>query len=349
MTEPSEKATGSVKAVYGRITWGAYDQIFTVDAAATKKFDCQDDHQTIVEVAAFDPKRYETTHPVKLTCTATGRFLLTKQLDEAFGRLAAGELPEGSRSEDDVKRQSYRDGVYHSYSLPFDQYPAEVQAFMSRIYRTLYEWASRVWRLLRWRSDAIGSHELFQTILASEWSRGDQPSWYKLPVKGYGRTGSWGIPRLDAPVAYSVQRLLTSGIAEPTSEELLREAWAARGANPRAGLLLAVAAAEVSFKELVIDLVPEVRWLTLNVQSPPLVRLLSNFLPELPVRQGVAAPPPRELRRVMQKAVEARNDLAHQGEFDRLDVDLYEILEVVRSLLHQFAYYRGFTWVTPVW
>lgn len=349
MTESIEEAAESAKAVYGRITWGAYDQIFTVDAATTQKFDCQDDHQTIVEVAAFEPERYETPHPVKLTCTAAGRFVLTNQLDEAFSRLAAGELPEGSRSEDDVRRQSYRDGVHHSYSLPFDQYPAEVQAFMSGIYRTLYEWASRVWRLLRWRSDAIGSHELFQTILASEWSRDGQPSWYKLPVKGYVTAGNRVIPRLNAPVTYSAQRLLTSGIVEPTSEELLREASAACGANPRAGLLLAVAAAEVGFKEMVIDLVPEVRWLTLNVQSPPLVRLLSNSLSELPVRQGVAAPPPRELRRVMEKAVKARNDLAHQGEFDRLDVDLYEILEVVRSILHQFAYYRGFTWVMPVW
>jgi hypothetical protein len=349
VAEPRGAAAGSGKAAYGRITWGAYDQIFTVDAATTPKFDCQDDHQTIVEIAAFDPKKYETPHPVELTCTATGHFPLTEQLDEAFSRLAAGELPEGSRSEDDVERESYRDGVHHSYSLPFDQYPAEVQAFMSGIYQALYECASRTWRLLRWRSDAIGSHELFQTVLASEWSSDGQSPWYKLPVKGYVRTGGWVIPRLDAPVAYSVQRLLTSGITEPTSEELLREAWAASGANPRAGLLLAVAAAEVGYKELAIDLVPQVGWFTLNVQSPPLARLLTNSLPELPVRQGVAAPPPRELRRVIQRAVEARNGLAHQGEFDRLDIDLYEILEVVRSLLHQFAYYRGFSWVTPVW
>jgi hypothetical protein len=349
MTEPSDEVAASVKAMYGRITWGAYDQIFTVGTGTTQKFNGQDDHQTIVEVATFDPKRYETIHPVKLTCTATGRFLLTEKLDDAFSQLAAGELPNGSRSEDDVKRQSYRDGVYHSYSLPFDQYPTEVQAFMSGIYRTLYEWASRVWRLLRWRSDAAGSHEIFQTVLASEWSRDAQAHWHKLPVKGYGKASSRVIPRLDTPVAYSVQRLLASGIAEPTSEELLREAWTAHVANPRAGLLLAVAAAEVGFKELVIDLVPEARWLTLNVQSPPLARLLSHYLSELPVRQGVAAPPPRDLRRVMQKAVEARNELAHQGKFDRLDIDLYEVLDAVRSLLRQFAYYRGFSWVTSVW
>jgi hypothetical protein len=350
MKESSEEETESLNVVYGRISWGAYDQIFTVAAASSPKFDFQDDHQTTVEVAAFDPNRYETTHPVKLTCTATGRFsLASKRLDNAFSKLAVGELPEGSRSEDAVKRQSYRDGIYHSYSLPFDQYPAVVQAFMTEIYQTLRERSSRVWRLLRWRAGAMGSHEIFQTILASQWSRDGQAPWHELPVKAQIRLGGWVIPQVDAPVVSSVQELLTSDIAEPTSEELLREAWAAHEVNPRSGLLLAVAAAEVGFKELVIDLVPEVRYLTLNVQSPPLSRLLKNLLPDLPVRQGTATSPPPELRKVIERAIEARNELAHQGKFDRLNVDLDEVLDAVRSVLRQFAYYRGFTWVMLVW
>jgi hypothetical protein len=114
-------------------------------------------------------------------------------------------------------------------------------------------------------------------------------------------------------------------------------------------LLLATAAAEVGFKELVIDLIPEARWLVLEAPSPPLVGLLKNSLPELPVRHGEPIPPPSEFRNVMRKAIEARNDLAHQGEFDRRDVDLYEVIDTVRLLLRQFAYYRGFTWVTPAW
>jgi hypothetical protein len=348
MTEPHTDAA-PVKTIYARITQGAYDQLFVVDSARPQEFNCQDDHQTIVEVAAFDPERYETIHPVKLTCTATGQFPLTPQLDEAFTRLAAGELPKGSRSEATVKKQSYRGGVYHSYSLPIDQYPARVQDFMSGIFGVLYECASRVWRLLRWRSDAVGSHNLFQTILASEWSWEGQPPWYKLPIKGYARTGGWVIPQINEPVAYSVQRLLANGIVEPTSEELIREASALHPSNPRAGLLLAVAAAEVGFKELVIDLIPGVRWLALEAPSPPLVGLLKNSLPELPVRQGEAISPPSEFRNVMRKAVEARNDLAHQGEFNRRDIDLYEVIDTVRLLLRQFAYYRGFTWVTPAW
>src|SRR5258708_20047698 len=102
MTEPSGQIAASGKAIYGRITWGAYDQIFTLDAGTAQKFNSQDDHQTMVEVAAFDPKRYETTHPVKLTCTATGRFPLTNKLDEAFIHLPAGKLPNASHIRSNV-------------------------------------------------------------------------------------------------------------------------------------------------------------------------------------------------------------------------------------------------------
>jgi hypothetical protein len=341
MTEADKDAKVSA-TIYGRVTWGAYDPIFSVNPTDTPKFDCHDNHQTVVEVGSFDPGKYDTPHPVKLTCTATGRFALTRQLDEAFSLLAVGRLPKGSRNEADVRSHS-------PYSIPMDLYPPYIQAFMSETYRALSECATRVWRLLRWRSGAIGSHTHFQTILASEWSVDGQAPWHPLPVKGYARTSNWAVPRLDASVTESVQQLLSNGTVEPTSEELLREAWAVHAANPRAGLLLAIAAAEVGFKELVIDLVPNVRWLTLNVPSPPLLGLLKNSLPELPVRQGIAAPAPQELRKVMQRAVEARNALAHQGGFDSLDVDLYEVIDVVRSLLRQFAHYRGFVWVAPVW
>lgn len=72
MKESRDEIAASAKAIYGRITWGAYDQIFTMDRDATQKFNCQNDNQTVVEVAAFDPKRYETANPVKLSCVATG-------------------------------------------------------------------------------------------------------------------------------------------------------------------------------------------------------------------------------------------------------------------------------------
>ncbi len=341
MTKP-DKGTAASASIYVRVTWGAYGLNFTVNSTDTPTLNCHDKHQTIVEVAPFDSEKHVTTHPVQLTCTATGHFTLSRSLDEAFNLLAIDQLPKGSKSEDKLPKES-------SYSIPYDLYPRNVQIFMSETFSALYECASRVWRLLRWRLSALGSHALFETILASEWSRDGHPPWRPFAVKLTLSASIQGIPQLDAFATESVQNLLTTDAVEPTSEELLREARSLHMSNPRAALMLAVAAAEVGVKELLIDLVPQVEWFTLHVQSPPLVGLLKNSLSQLPVRQGAGTPAPQEVVNVMERAIKARNNLAHQGRFRVLDVNLEEVTNVVESLLKQFEYYRGFAWVTPVW
>jgi hypothetical protein len=83
------------RLVYGRIAWGVYDQIFTLPAGASQEFEYPDDEQTTVEVANFDPEKYETVHPVKMVCIATARFQLAGELEAAFTRLTNDELPVG--------------------------------------------------------------------------------------------------------------------------------------------------------------------------------------------------------------------------------------------------------------
>jgi hypothetical protein len=116
-------------------------------------------------------------------------------------------------------------------------------------------------------------------------------------------------------VRLSVEEMFREGVREPVSEELLREAEAQPHANPRSSLLLAVAAAEIGFKELVADLVPGAEWLALNLQSPPLVKMLKEYLPMLPVRVGgPALPPPKPIPQILDDAVRRRNELSHRGD-----------------------------------
>ena len=292
-------------------------------------------------MARFDGERYATPHPVKLTCTTTSMWRVPAKLQTAFGQLERGALPEGSASEEDVRNRG------SSYSLPFDQYSDELQGYVSEIHVALDGCAARVWRLLRWRVAAEASDTLFQTVLASEWSGDGGATWYPLAYPLHVRGRAYGVPRIDRVVIESVENMILEGVSEPISEELLREAWSLRSSNPRAALLLAIAAAEVGFKELLIDLAPQVEWIALHVQSPPIVDLLKHALPELPVRQGHGSAAPTALRKVIGLAVEARNRLAHRGQFNRPDVDLDATIEVTRTLLRQFAYYRGMTWATP--
>jgi len=127
MTKP-DKGTAASASIYVRVTWGAYGLNFTVNSTDTPKLNCHDKHQTIVEVAPFDSEKHVTTHPVQLTCTATGHFTLSRSLDEAFNLLAIDQLPKGSKSEDKLPKES-------SYSIPYDLYPRNVQIFMSETFR----------------------------------------------------------------------------------------------------------------------------------------------------------------------------------------------------------------------
>ena len=70
-----------------------------------------------------------------------------------------------------------------------------------------------------------------------------------------------------------IETIVRTGGDEPLGHEQHREALSHRVQNPRSSLMIAIAAAKISFKELVGDLVPAARWIIDNAPSPPLVRI----------------------------------------------------------------------------
>jgi len=153
--------------------------------------------------------------------------------------------------------------------------------------------------------------------------------------------------RASTEVCEEVRTLVDRGVAEPIGHELFREAWPQRGANPRSALIMGVAAAESGFKECVADLVPDARWIVEHAPSPPLVEMLRDYLPTLPVRSqllgGTVAVPDAALRE-LRNMVGVRNRLSHSGTgIPRRDT-LESWLLTVRDVLWLLDYYRGFTW-----
>jgi hypothetical protein len=88
----------------------------------------------------------------------------------------------------------------------------------------------------------------------------------------------------EGGVSEQVVEWANAGIEEPLGRQLFREAWSQRNSRPRSALVIGVAAAEVGFKKLVGSLVPQAQWLVDNVQTPALSKMLSKFLPTLPVK-----------------------------------------------------------------
>ncbi len=146
-----------------------------------------------------------------------------------------------------------------------------------------------------------------------------------------------------------IATLWRAGEAEPLGHELWREAYGNRKANPRSAAVLAVAAAEVGFKEFVARLVPATAWLLENVQSPPLLKMLTKYLPNLPLRlapTGRKAHVPTAVRREIDDAIKLRNGLVHVGEREIDQGRLRSILGAVRDLLYLLDAYSGQPWAT---
>ena len=144
-----------------------------------------------------------------------------------------------------------------------------------------------------------------------------------------------------------VVELATAGTEEPLGRQLFREAWSQKDSRPRSALVIGVAAAEVGFKKLVGSLVPQAQWLVDEVQTPSLSKMLSKFLPTLPVKarfEGKSVRPPSALLRQLDNAVNCRNKLVHAGEPPPTSDELEKMLRAVNDFLWICDVYQGHVW-----
>jgi hypothetical protein len=97
-------------------------------------------------------------------------------------------------------------------------------------------------------------------------------------------------------------------------------------------------------KETIVTLVPQTEWLALEAPSPPVVKMLKNYLPTLPAKNGKPLVPPTILMKAAGRAVELRNDIIHTGESAPGKEELVNLLIALRELLWLCDYYRGYEW-----
>lgn len=95
---------------------------------------------------------------------------------------------------------------------------------------------------------------------------------------------------------------------------------------------------------LIVDLAPVTRWLREELPSPPLVRMMTHYLPQLEIRAAVPKDNrcPKQFRKRLQAAVEARNRVVHRGK--QPELSLYTALRSVREFLYLLDYYGGHEW-----
>jgi hypothetical protein len=279
-------------------------------------------------------------------CEATSQETPSEECLLALRTLAKGKLPPGGPEPETLLQMGSveADGTLREgFRVPIKYLPASAVSFLSAAERRLSEYAESTTAVIRWRFGMPGRHRALSN-----------PQ-YEIEIDGQRTALPYVVPRLDRPLAPQpydaerkgwVQDFVASGGRQPLAHELYREAASQWQENPRSSLVVAVAAAEVGIKQAAAYLAPQTKWLLDELPSPPVAKILKDFLPtlRLPTFNGQPLAPVKEIRTNLQTAVEKRNDLIHTGLFDLTLDELSALLDAIKNLLWLLDVYAGHAW-----
>src|SRR5215831_5945198 len=206
--------------------------------------------------------------------------------------------------------------------IPMDLFPADLQRTCREVRARLIELQERFVRLIRWRQDVDAPHLITNYPSNLYWSaQGGNYIIVKPPRTSHEGPSPAGI-RWDARHEHEFTELWKDLMAsEPFAHELLREATGLLRHSPRSALLMSATALETGVKEHIGRVLPKASWLMQKLPSPPIFRLLRDYLPKLHegssvVTEWKALLP---LWKICEKLAEDRNALAHTGRTPGVD------------------------------
>jgi hypothetical protein len=230
-----------------------------------------------------------------------------------------------------------------NHAVPLEYLPQRLDDFVRATSRDLIEAARRFITTLRWRQRASTAVRPFSS-LGSFWSS-DGNHWNRMPGGVYAvvaiPTGIAAGPERDE----AINKLLQNDEYEPLAHELAREALALCETSPRSALITAVVALETGVKHYIKDAAPNTSWLIENLPSPPVERLMTEYIPEInaTARRPELPLTSKELD-LLKKRISQRNHVAH-GASSSVDArNLKEFIKFVINVLYRLDFCRGLTW-----
>lgn len=216
------------------------------------------------------------------------------------------------------------------------------------VHEDMYKHLLRTMRLIRWRANSDGRPHPIRSGVGDgfRWSL-DGVEWKPVADCLSMKINLQVLPQWTSDSEQFVGAEVSGELDEPLGHELLREAWTNRIANPRSCIVLAVAAAEVGFKQFASKVFPDVAWLLESIQSPPLVKMLGELFPWSKLNlqvNGADLTPPEFVITTLRKAVNLRNDIVH-GRLEGLNhKTVISVLNAVRDLLYLLDAALGQNW-----
>jgi hypothetical protein len=228
----------------------------------------------------------------------------------------------------------------------FDDFPDFFRSLICSIMESLGKIRSSLVNIIRWRANLTGPNKLVR-FESFEWSQ-DEIHWKRWdfiihpPYLNVEMGLRWGNQIQD-----EIQELLNNLSGEPTHHKLFREAWELRHTNPQSSIVIGISAAEVAMKECITVLVPNAQWLVEEASTPPLVKMMTKYLPTLPAKnnfEGTVLAPPKNIYKAIDEGVQFRNKVVHVGRQAPRYEDIEKILLAVKDFLWLIDYYCGHSW-----
>lgn len=294
-----------------------------------------------VVVRSFErDERVDWTSGPQLLAQVTLETALIKRTNAFFSALWDSRTPDGMSPNDFVDhRGAAADPGPNAMIMP-GRIPALVLESIAPIDTALEDAAAMIAGLLRWRCNIPGPIALVGK--GQEWSA-DGMQWRADCRRSPFPNVSFG-PDLvvnDARRA-DLSTMLATQTREPLHQSLLREASSLRASNPRSALAIVVTAAETAIKSLVGQLAPEASWLVRNLPSPPLAKIVEEYLPTLPHTVPIKFAP--ELVKGLKIIVTARNELVHGKGIELDDAALERGYAAIRDIVWLCDYFGGIAW-----
>jgi hypothetical protein len=245
-----------------------------------------------------------------------------------------------------------KDGrIAEGFGVPREFYPPELLTLCEQVGTELRGRLERFIKLLRWQQEIDGPHGLFEGVPVLYWRTHDDAKEYVAVGRPRQETGSRALHGIgwDCDDARDMRTLWSRPDAqEPLAHELIREAGVALQGSPGSALLLAATALETGVKMHAAKLAPDAAWLLSEMPSPPVFKLLRDYLPKLHAARGVELTKWSDLKPLFkdaQKLAEYRNQLTHAGDMTgEVLAALPNLIISVSDFLYVFDVVEGHQW-----
>lgn len=232
---------------------------------------------------------------------------------------------------------------------PLSIYPIKLDKFLTEQVDIATDKLKSFVSTLRWRFN-IDTNINPCSKISSYCSHKENEGWRSinnLAVKVKNKRGD-AIPIMSATSPDTLGLYFTED-GEPTGHELLREAKELSNISVRASLIMGIAAVEVRLKDLISARSPSSEWLIKSIPSPPVMTIISKYLPELFTQDYSIVDAIKKFKKTkhyrnLDKQIKNRNATSHSGAKGPQQNIIDELLESVEQFLWFCDFLSGFEW-----